>query len=137
MEIGGQIGDKVEFELVVYRCARSGVAHTIHHHRGLRIMAWLELKPNGKFHVVFRLGGRKVKRWLGTADGRGAKARLLRLEENISLVQSERPVIPEDADVAAFLLSAGRINGDTVRLPQLRTLGQFTGHLLPKNCSID
>lgn len=88
-------------------------------------MAWLEKRPNGKFHVVFRLGGQKIKRSLGTAIEKVAQARLLRLEENISLVQSGRLVVPEDADISAFLLSDGRINGDVLRLPEFRSLKHF------------
>ena len=58
--------------------------------------AWLEQKPNGRFHVAFRFAGQKLKKSLRTADSEAAHARLHRLEENIRLVESGRLAIPED-----------------------------------------
>lgn len=71
-------------------------------------MASLENRT-GTFNVVFRFGGKKFTRSLGTKKRREANARLTRLEENIRLVESGRMTIPDDADVATFLLSDGRI----------------------------
>jgi integrase len=88
-------------------------------------MAWLEEKPNGKFHVVFRFSGQRIKKSLGTSNSQVAQAGLLRLEENIGLIERGRLLVPEDADIAAFLLSDGQLNGKTHRLPKLRSLKQF------------
>jgi integrase len=75
-------------------------------------MAWLEQHPTaGTFQIVFRLGDAKFKRSLKTDDAREAAGRLTRLEENIRLVESGRLVLPEHADVGAFLLSDGKLNG--------------------------
>ncbi len=53
-------------------------------------MPWLEQRPNGRFHVAFRLGRQKFKKSLRTTDRRTAEARLLQLEENIRLVEKGR-----------------------------------------------
>lgn len=93
-------------------------------------MAWLEQKPNGRFHVAFRLAGQRFKKSLRTADSQVAHARLHRLEENIGLVESGRLTLPEDANVAAFLLSDGQLNGNSRRPSDLRTLKQFSDAFL-------
>lgn len=89
-------------------------------------MAWLEQKPNGRFHIGFRFTGQKLKKSLRTSDPDVAQARLHRLEENVDLVESGRLALPDDADVAAFLLSDGQLNGKPRRLSELRTLKQFS-----------
>ena len=43
-----------------------------------------------------------------------AQARLLRLEENLRLIEAGRLELPEGADVATFLLSDGKLNGRPV-----------------------
>jgi hypothetical protein len=88
-------------------------------------MAWLEQKPSGRYDVAFRFGGLKFKKSLRTSDSEKARARLHRLEESISLVESGRLELPEDADVATFLLSDGRLNGKVGLRSNLRTYGQF------------
>jgi len=88
-------------------------------------MAWHEQKPNGRFHVAFRCGGRKLKESLLTSDPQAAQARLHRLVENISLVENGRLALPEDVDVVAFLLSDGKLNGKPHRHADLRTLNEF------------
>lgn len=88
-------------------------------------MAWLEQKPNGRFHVAFRFAGQKFKKSLRTSDSHAAQARLHRLEENISLVENGRLALPEGVDVAVFLLSDGRLNGTAFHKSSLRTLKQF------------
>ncbi len=93
-------------------------------------MAWLEQKPNGRFHIAFRFAGQKFKKSLRTADPHAAQARLHRLEENIGLVENGRLALPEDVDVAVFLLSDGRLNGIPSRKSSLRTLKQFSESFL-------
>jgi len=88
-------------------------------------MPWLEQKTNGRFHVAFRFDGQKFKKSLRTSDPHAAQARLHRLEENISLVENGRLAIPDDVDLAVFLLSDGKLNGNASRKSSLRTLRQF------------
>ena len=73
-------------------------------------MAWLELDPSGRYHVAFRVGTTRFKRSLKTRDKREAEFLASRLEENITLVERGRLVVPDGADVAAFLLSDGKLN---------------------------
>lgn len=85
-------------------------------------MAWLEQKPSGNFLVAFRYGEQKFKKSLRTKSRKAAEGRLSRLEENISLVESGRLVIPDEADIASFLLSDGQVNGKPKRRSSIRTL---------------
>ena len=91
-------------------------------------MAWLETTKNGYYQIVFRFGGERYKRALGTQDGRLAHAQELRVHENIQLVRRGRLVLPDDADICTFLLSDGHLNGKKTRSPKrkLRTLRQFS-----------
>ena len=82
-------------------------------------MAWLEQHRSGTYHVVFLFGGTKFRRTLKTRDEREATGCLTRLEENIRLVESGRLLLPEHADVAAFLLSDGQLNGKPQLSPRL------------------
>ena len=74
-------------------------------------MAWLERDRSGNIHVCFRLGERKFKRSLRTKDNRSATASCSRVEENIRLLEMGRLTIPAGANVAAFLLSDGKLIG--------------------------
>ncbi|WP_442505101.1 hypothetical protein SH528x_003875 [Novipirellula sp. SH528] len=74
-------------------------------------MAWLQTDPSGNIHLSFRFGGKKFKRSLKTQEQSKAEGRLQRLIENIRLVESGRLEVPENADVATFLLSDGRLDG--------------------------
>ncbi len=85
-------------------------------------MAWLEQRPWGQFHIAFRFGETRFKQSLRTEDRKTAEARLHRLEENIRLVESGRLQIPDDADIARFLLSDGQLNGKPVKKCCIRTL---------------
>lgn len=73
-------------------------------------MAWLQTDPSGNYHVSFRFAGRKFKRSLRTKAIKKAEMRLNRLEENVELVLSGRLEMPDEADVATFLLSDGKIS---------------------------
>jgi hypothetical protein len=92
-------------------------------------MAWLEQRPSGQFHVAFRFGELRCKKSLRTQDPEIAEARLHRLEENIRLVESGRLTIPDDADVASFMLSDGKMNG-RVKRPSIRFLGELLAKYL-------
>ncbi|MBB3209054.1 integrase [Rhodopirellula rubra] len=74
-------------------------------------MAWLQTDPSGNIHLSFRFGGKKFKRSLKTQELSKAEGRLQRLIENIRLVESGRLEVPENADIAMFLLSDGRLDG--------------------------
>jgi integrase len=89
-------------------------------------MAWLEKKPSGQYHVAFRFGPRKIKKSLRTKDKKVAEARRCRLEENLRLVESGRLTVPEDADVARFLLSDGKLKAAHSKRPPLQSLADFS-----------
>lgn len=74
-------------------------------------MSWLERRPSGCYHIVFRLGDERFKKSLKTKNTDTAEAQRVRLDENLRLVESGRLVIPEGAEVATFLLSDGKLNG--------------------------
>ena len=72
-------------------------------------MAWLEEHPtSGRFKICFRWGGRKLKKTVKTTSRKDAEA-LLRLEENISLLERGRIELPPGADIGTFLLSDGKV----------------------------
>lgn len=73
-------------------------------------MAWLEQHPtSGRFKICFRWGGKQFKKTVKTTNRSDAEAILIRLEENIGLVERGRLQLPPDADIATFLLSDGKI----------------------------
>lgn len=72
-------------------------------------MASLERRGN-RFRVIFRLGGQKHHISLNATDQRDAEACLVRLEENLRLVERGRLAIPDGADVGLFLLTDGRLD---------------------------
>ncbi len=75
-------------------------------------MAWIEFKKGktkGAWRISFRLGNRRFNRSLKTDDRQEAETRQARLEENIRFVENGRLQIPDGADVAAFLLSDGKL----------------------------
>jgi integrase len=72
-------------------------------------MASLEKRAAG-YRIKFRFGGRQLSAALGTESQREAKQALSRLEENLTLVERGRLEIPQDGDIAVFLLSDGKIN---------------------------
>jgi integrase len=71
-------------------------------------MASLELRGN-RFRVIFRLGGRKHHVSVKATDRQDAEACLVRLEENLRLVERGRITVPPGADVGLFLLSDGKL----------------------------
>ena len=71
-------------------------------------MASLEQRGN-RFRVIFRLGGAKHHVGVKAADRKEAEAGLVRLEENLRLVERGRLVVPEGADVGLYLISDGRL----------------------------
>ncbi len=72
-------------------------------------MAWLELAPSGVYKVAFRFDGRKLKRSLETDNPQLAERSLLRVEENLRLVEQGRLDVPAGVDPAEFLLYDGKL----------------------------
>lgn len=71
-------------------------------------MASLELRGQ-KYRLVFRYNRRKFQHALKTLDVQEAEACLIRLEENLRLLERGRLQLPPDADLPTFLLSDGRV----------------------------
>jgi integrase len=88
-------------------------------------MAWIELARSGVYQVCFRLGDKRFSRSLRTGREKEAESAKGVLEENLRLVERGRLEIPPGADVAAFLLSNGKVSGaikiNTVTVPELFT----------------
>lgn len=72
-------------------------------------MASLEQRGN-RFRIVFRLGGLKHHVGVKAADRKEAEAGLVRLEENLRLVERGRLGVPDGADLGLFLLTDGRLD---------------------------
>lgn len=92
-------------------------------------MATLEKRGN-TYRVVFRYGGQKVTKSVRTRDERAANACLARVEDNLRRLELGVLTVPDDADIAEFVLSDGRRNSREVSRPQLRTIGQLLDQYL-------
>jgi len=86
-------------------------------------MPSLELR-NGRFRIVLRFAGEKFSRSLKTGNEDDAQGSFARLQDNLRRADLGHLVVPEGADVAAFLLSDGRALAKPT-LPKLRTLKQL------------
>lgn len=71
-------------------------------------MAWLE-KREGNFHLGFRLGDHKFKKSLKTSDAKLAHLALARVERRLGLIEQGEISIPDDVDLATFVLSDGKL----------------------------
>ncbi|MBA4067430.1 MAG: hypothetical protein C0501_27720 [Isosphaera sp.] len=87
-------------------------------------MASLERRGN-RFRVIFRLGGRKLHVSVNASDQKDAEACLVRLEENLRLVERGRLAIPDGADVGLFLLSDGRLEKKVAVVRPVRLAEMF------------
>ena len=84
-------------------------------------MAWVEPTVTGIYHICFRFGNERFKRSARTKNRRKAEAMMLRLEENTSLVERGRLLVPSDADLFEFLISDGQVTGSKAKpQPKLR-----------------
>ncbi len=72
-------------------------------------MAGIEQR-NGRFNVIFRFGGKRFVRSLKTADEGKAVRRRDEIQETIDLVERGKLVVPKDADLVTFFMSAGNIS---------------------------
>lgn len=91
-------------------------------------MAWLEEHPtSGHFKICFRWGGRKLKKTVKTTDRGNAETALARFKENLHLLERGRLELPPGADIGAFLLSDGKLNGQPAATPppHILTLGEL------------
>ncbi|MDZ4686697.1 MAG: tyrosine-type recombinase/integrase [Planctomycetaceae bacterium] len=70
-------------------------------------MAWLEERGE-QFHLCLRIGGRKLKRSLKTADQAAAASLLERAERRLHLLELGELELPEGTDLLIFLVSDGR-----------------------------
>lgn len=85
-------------------------------------MAWLE-KRGESFHLSFRQGDQKFKRSLKTRDQTEADTVLVRAERRLKLIEDGDLPIPDDADLATFILSDGKLERPVVvRAKTLREL---------------
>jgi integrase len=91
-------------------------------------MAWLEQHPtSGRFKICFRFGGRQLKKTVKVTERQQAEAILLRLEENVGLIERGRLQVPAGADIATFLLTDGHLTQpvQAEALPKPFTLGEL------------
>ena len=86
-------------------------------------MAWLEQHPtSGRFKICFRWGGHQFKKTVKTTNRSDAEAILVRLKENIGLIERGRLQIPPETDIATFLLSDGKMTQTPKIEPQPKPL---------------
>lgn len=67
---------------------------------------------SGRFLARFRFAGREYKRSLKTSSPKEAKALLGRIEYTVQLIERGELQIPEAADVATFIVTAGKRTGN-------------------------
>jgi hypothetical protein len=70
-------------------------------------MAFIE-KRGERFRLVFRYGGKRFRRSLLTVDDTAAESALARVEDSLRRVELGLLEVPDDADIATFLMSDGR-----------------------------
>ena len=86
-------------------------------------MAGLE-KRGGRYNIIFRFGGQRFVRSLGTTIEKEAEELKERIERRIRLVKAGDIELPVGADIPTFLLSDGKLTKKPVLLPTL-TLSQL------------
>ena len=70
-------------------------------------MAWLD-KRGDNFRLVFQIGGQTFKRSLRTSDQREADGMVVLVERRIKMVERGELAVPEEADLASFLIANGK-----------------------------
>jgi len=91
-------------------------------------MAWVE-QHGQRFHVAFRIGDRRFKKTLKTTDRRAADALAQRIDERLRLIEAGHIVLPEGADLVAYLMSDGRLE-QTVSVE--KKVGRILGEIIPE-----
>ena len=94
-------------------------------------MAWVEQHGN-RFHVAFRIGDRRFKKTLKTADRRAADALAQRIDERQRLIEQGHIVLPEGADLVAYLFSDGRL---VQPVPTVQAVGRTLGSIVEEYLS--
>jgi hypothetical protein len=95
-------------------------------------MASLEIHY-GLYRIVFRYAGQKFCRSLKTDKERTANAALARVDDNLRRLELGQLVLPTGADVAAFVLSDGRLDHRPVlKSNRLSTLAGLLDEFLAK-----
>jgi integrase len=75
-------------------------------------MAWLERdRPSSPFQLVFRYGNQRIKRSTKTRNERDANEIVARVDRRLELIERGELTIPDDADVATFLMEETKRNG--------------------------
>jgi len=80
-------------------------------------MAWLE-KRGKRYRISLDFNGRHISRALKTGNKREAETILVRLEDNLRLIERGVLQLPPDADLMSFLISDGKLaNRITIEKP--------------------
>jgi integrase len=88
-------------------------------------MAWLELdNRSGHFKVGFRIGERKFKRSLETAEYSEAVSAKGTVEQTLRAIERGWTTVPPGVDIGDFLLSGGRISTKP-NVPRILTLREL------------
>ncbi|MDP1796583.1 MAG: tyrosine-type recombinase/integrase [Planctomycetaceae bacterium] len=96
-------------------------------------MAWLE-ERGGSFHIGVRVGTRKLKRSLKTADRKEAESYKARVERRLTLIEQSDLTVPADADLLDFLLEAKpKVSVSTISQPKSATLTEIAERYLAAN----
>ena len=81
-------------------------------------MAWLD-KRGDNFRLVFQIGGQTFKRSLRTSDQREADGMVALVERRIKMVERGELAVPEDAELASFLVADGKVKTAVAVRPAL------------------
>ena len=91
-------------------------------------MAWVE-QHGERFHVAFRIGDRRFKKTLKTADRRTADALAQMIDERLRMIEAGHIVLPDGADLVAYLMSDGRLE-QSVSIE--KKVGRTLGEIIPE-----
>ena len=84
-------------------------------------MAWLD-KRGDNFRLVFQIGGQTFKRSLRTSDQREADGMVSLVERGIKVVERGELAVPEDAELASFLVADGKMKTAVVVTQRVSSL---------------
>lgn len=99
-------------------------------------MAWLERdRTDGPFQIVFRYGNQRIKRSTRTKIERDANEIASRVDRRLQLIEQGELHVPDDADVATFLMSETKRNGKPKTVPSMTLSRLFDEYFasLPAN----
>lgn len=87
-------------------------------------MAWIDQGSTGVFNLRFRYDGQHYTRSLQTSDEREAKDLLGQARQTLRNIKLGAIAVPEDADLATFILSAGK-TGSVAKPKPIPTLTEM------------